>query len=348
MKAIKLITLSCITLIKLSACEKLFLRPNPPTDPLSIFNEYIILVKQKYAMLDAKNVDIDALADSLRSTIPANINEQQLFIKLKIIVERLKDGHSSLIEDQTNPNSMIAQYDLLAGFPPGIDINILFNNYLNKQVNSSIKTLDGGEESDVGFRAIWGRLPDHQDIAYIWIPSWNVTISDEEIEIIFSDIKGTKGLIFDQRLNNGGDPSLAAKFASYFTDKPVYIGFEKFKVGPQSNDFADSPATFKPTNSINKYLKPVMVVTDRNVFSAATSFCYSVDPLPQITFIGQRTGGGSGSVADGWYWGLSVSEFIDAKNHHLDNGFEPDIAVILDTTNKIQDEVIERALQELR
>jgi C-terminal processing protease CtpA/Prc len=133
----------------------------------------------------------------------------------------------------------------------------------------------------------------------------------------------------------------------------VYTGFERFKVGPQSDDFADSHVTLQPTSSSNKFLKPVAVLTDRNVYSASTTFLYSVRPIDQFTTIGQRSGGGSGSVADGylangWKWSLSTSEFIDDLGRHLDDGVDPAIPVALDTMVTTMDEVIERAIVELQ
>lgn len=349
MKFIKIISLFLVIGV-FSSCEKALMDAKPNTDALSVFDEYATLVKEKYAMLEFKNVDIDFLTDSIRNTIQPEIGEEELFDKLGIITTRLRDGHSSLITDRTDPNGLYAGFDLLAGYPVGFDIDILANNYIGKSVNSNMTLLEGGA---AGIRAIWGPLNQDSDIAYLWIPSWNVEISDDEIEQIFSDIKDSKGLIFDMRLNTGGDPSLATKFASYFTDKMVDTGFERFKVGPAVDDFADSPVILQPTSSANKYLKEVRVLTDRNVYSASTTFLYSVDPIETIKTMGQRSGGGSGSVADGylangWYWGLSTSEFIDAKGRHLDDGVEPDISVALDLNDTTKDEVVEAAILELQ
>ena len=137
---------------------------------------------------------------------------------------------------------------------------------------------------------------------------------------------------------------MATKFASYFMDKPVDTGFERFKIGPGPNDFADSPAIIQPTSSTNKYLKKTIVLTDINCYSASTTFLYSVDPIETVQTMGQQSSGGSGAFADGflsngWQWTLSVSEFIDAKGRHLDNGVAPDLPVALDTTNMEVDEV---------
>ncbi|MEE9439868.1 MAG: hypothetical protein V3V14_12755 [Saprospiraceae bacterium] len=94
-------------------------------------------------------------------------------------------------------------------------------------------------------------------------------------------------------------------------------------------------------------------MTDRGCFSATTSFIYSVDPIEQIKTIGQRTGGGSGSVTDGFLLMvgigvLSTSEFFDYKGRHLDDGVEPDNPVVLDLEDMTKDEVLEAAILELK
>lgn len=350
MKYLKIKICLFLFLAVLSSCEKALMESSPETNALAIFDEYATLVQEKYAMLDFKNVDINSLKNSLKGRITNSTSQKELFEILGEITKSLRDGHSSLIEDQGNPNTLSAGFDLEEGYPPGIDGAILVNNYIGNEVNSEIKTLLTGEQA---FRVVWGTLPQNREIGYIWIPSWNVEISDAELEQIFSDIKNTKGLVLDMRGNTGGDPALATKFASYFIDKPVYTGYERFKTGPGPDDFSDSHITLQPSGSASKFLKPVMVLTDRNVYSASTTFLYSIDPVERIKTVGQRTGGGSGSVADGylangWYWSLSTSEFIDAQGRHLDDGVEPDIPVVLNVEDTTKDEVIERAILELQ
>lgn len=351
MNLIKNTLLYLATMTAFASCEKAFMQPNPATSNLAIFNEYAKIVTEKYAMLEYKGVDIDFLADSIRATITEDLNAAELFQKLSVITLRLRDGHSDLtatINGLEEP--AYASFNFLEGFPISIDAQILGDHYIGRSINPTIQFLEG---EGFYFRAIWGTLPQDQEIGYVWIPSWNVDISNDEIEMIFTDLKNTKGLIVDMRQNTGGDPALATKFASYFTDKPIYNGFERFKTGPNPNDFSDSQLTLQPTSSDNKYLKPVAVLTNRYVYSAATTFLYSVDPLENVITIGQISGGGSGSVGDGylangWKWSLSTSEFIDAEGRHLDDGVAPDIPVVFDLMDTTKDEIIERAILELQ
>lgn len=332
-------------LLALFSCEKIIMKPNPGTSNITIFNEYAKLVKEKFGMLEYKGVDIDHLKDSIEATITEDLNEDELFSKLAVITRKLRDGHSSIEKEDT-----FFYYEFYKDYPPGIDRKILLNHYIGEDVAPDITWVKDEETGETNY--IYGHLPQSSDIGYIRIGSWMALITEEEIEKIFASFKNDKGLIFDVRDNGGGDPMLSTQMASYFTNKEIYLGHEQFKIGPGENDFANNDIYLKPSGSANAFSKKVMVLTDIWCFSATTTFMYNLDPLDNITFVGQKSGGGAGSVADGflangWKWDLSVSEFIDLNGNHWDEGREPDIAVALDTTITDKDEVIERALLEL-
>lgn len=323
------------------------MKPNAETDNIAVFEEYGKLIKEKYAMLEFKNVDIDYLMDSLRPFITNEMHKDSLFSKMAIINRRLRDGHSPLYYvDGENFNASF--FDPNAGYPVAFNDTILRNNYTSSIVAPNLSRIaveDGGTSIEV----LYGFLPQSANIAYIRIPSFNITLEDEQLEMIFSEIKNATGCIVDVRGNGGGDPSLATKVASYFMDMTTYTGYERFKTGPGASDFTDSPSNVSPANFSNRFIKPVVVLTDRGCYSATTTLCYSMNPLNHVTFMGQRTGGGSGSVAsgflaNGWNWGLSTSEFIDHLGNHLDDGIDPDIQVLFDNANQSQDEILDEAL----
>jgi hypothetical protein len=296
-------------------------------------------------MLEFKGFDIDHLQDSIGATITDDLTEDELFSKLTIITGKLRDGHSDLSKEDT-----LYSYDFYSDYPPALDREILVNNYIGEGVAPDIIWLK--EDTEDQTKAVYGHLPQSPDIGYIRIGTWMYPFSDEEIEQIFETFKNDKALIFDVRENTGGDPTMSTKFASYFTDKEFYIGYEHFKTGPGENDFAESKLHLRPSPSENKFLEPVMVLTDRLCFSATTTFMYNLNPLDNVHFAGQKSGGGAGSVADGflangWHWDLSTSEFIDLNGDHWDEGHLPDFPVALDTTDKSKDEILEFALMKL-
>ncbi len=354
----KSILISFALLLLFSSCEKILLHPKPETDNKAIFEEYSTLVKEKYAMLEFKGVDINHLIDSISPLVTESNTEKELFDHLALITKKLRDGHSSL-DAYKGLEEFYQAFDINANYPAGFHKEILYSNYLVESANPNMLTIPSGtdlsaiDETNPEPRVIYGKLAQDENIGYFRIASFGVEISDSELETIFGYLKNTDGMILDVRNNGGGDPALSTKIASYFISTSIYTGYERFKIGPAAGDFADSQSNITPISSNNNYLKPVVVLTDRGCFSATTTLCYNMNPLEYVTFMGQRTGGGSGSVADGflangWKWSLSTSEFIDHEGRHLDDGIDPDITVALDTLDTMHDEVLDAAIEYLQ
>ena len=70
-------------------------------------------------------------------------------------------------------------------------------------------------------------------------------------------------------------------------------------LAPVLTIFSDSRMMLQPTNG-TVYKNPVAILTNRGCYSATTTMIYLMNPIPQVTIIGDRTGGGSGSVAEGY------------------------------------------------
>ena len=317
----------------LASCEKIILAPAPASDKISVFEEYWKLVNEKYAMLEFKHVDWQMVYDTTKPKITEAITDAQFFDIMGSMVTHLRDAHSWISNDGINFKGWDKLHD---GYEANSNLQVLFEKYLT----------DFNFTKDTGI--LYTILQDN--IGYMLVPEFE-GFDEKDIESVIKSLETTKGLILDVRDNGGGDPSLAADLASHFTDTEVYAGFERFKSGPGENDFADSKMNLLPTRG-TYYDKPVMVLTNRGCYSATTTMIYMMNPLPQVTFIGDRTGGGSGSVsegylANGWIWAMSTSEFIDFEGRHLDDGFDPDIPVQLDLFDLTEDAIIERALAEL-
>ena len=116
-KIIYLVLVGLIIII--ASCDKILMNPNPETTNTTIFNEYVTLVKEKYAMLEFKGVDIQHLEDSIRAIVNNNMTETELFEQLSIISLRLRDGHSKLEDDK---NRKGAYYDNKSGYPLGFQV----------------------------------------------------------------------------------------------------------------------------------------------------------------------------------------------------------------------------------
>ena len=320
-----------------SNCERIFMEANPETSNQAIYDEYWTLVNEKYSMWSNpdKNLDKEAIHAYTAGLVNETLSQDSLFGIFGYIVLQLKDGHTWI----DNGDSVIV-HDIEALDDINLDQDVVDNIYLK----SDYKTI--GLHNRLKYT-----LLDNDQIGYVELRGFGDEYLDEEVDRMLTYFSNTKGLIFDVRENGGGDPFMATLFARHFADKEYLLGDEYFKTGPGSDDFSSSKMFLTPAEGVI-YSNPVMILTNRLCFSATTSFIYNMDVMPQVKKIGRRTGGGSGGSADGflangWHWQMSTSEFIDLNGTHLDNGVDPDINIILDTTDTSKDEIIERAIQEI-
>ena len=75
--------------------------------------------------------------------------------------------------------------------------------------------------------------------------------------------------------------------------------------------------------------------------------------LPTVTLMGDTTGGGAGvprpcMLANGWEFYTVDTKCLDVQGNHMELGIAPDIYVEMDENNPNVDEILERALLELR
>lgn len=332
-----IIILSMMSLLFLGSCEQLFMTLNPETNNTAIFEEYWKLVSEKFAMFDVpgKNLNREKLYNETRPLVTDSMSTLDLFSVLSRVTLQLMDGHSFLIDEKGRYGAI---YDFESGYPRNLDQEIVDSVYLSGNVKSCGKGLK--------YTFLKGGA-----VGYIQYRDFDKEVAEKMMNTILNYFRDAKGIILDVRGNYGGDPGYAALIASHFTNSKVYAGYERFKTGPEINDFSSSKIYLTPASGII-YSGPVMVLTNIQCFSATTTLIYLLNPLPNVTFIGGRTGGGSGSTADGylangWHWGLSTSEFIDWEGRHLDNGFDPDIHTDLDTNDRTKDEIIEKAVNEI-
>ena len=163
------------------------------------------------------------------------------------------------------------------------------------------------------------------------------------------------GLIVDVRSNSGGLLTAAQTLASVFTNETVTVGYISHKTGPGHSDFSQpQPIILKPGKGL-RWQKPIVVLANRRTYSAANAFVMYMKALPNVTFMGDHTGGGSGlpfssELPGGWSIRFSASPIYNTKMEHTEFGIEPDIRVSI-TRKDYQrgvDTILERARALLR
>jgi hypothetical protein len=125
--------------------------------------------------------------------------------------------------------------------------------------------------------------------------------------------------------------------------------------GPQHDDFSPPEDDHLEPSGRARFLGPVALLTNRRTFSAAESFVLAMRATPNVTVIGDITGGGSGNpiqreMPNGWTFTISrwIERAPDGTTHE-GVGLEPDLpALIPEGQLGTADHILQAAIQHLR
>lgn len=293
------------------------------------------IIDEQYCFLDYKQIDWDAVHDKYRPLITSGMSHDGLFEVLGNMLAELKDGHVNLYAS----HNMARYWDWYLDYPRN------FNESLIEQYLGRDYRIAGGAKYTI--------LEDN--IGYVYYESFASGIGDGNLSEILSYLSVCNGLIIDVRNNGGGNLTNATRMAQRFTNEKVLTGYIQHKTGKGHNDFSEpAPIYIEPSNSI-RWQKKVAVLTNRHSYSATNDFVNSMRYFPNVTLVGDKTGGGSGlpftsELPNGWGVRFSASPHLDARKQHIEFGIDPDKKVDMnkEDENKGIDTIIEEARRLLR
>lgn len=152
------------------------------------------------------------------------------------------------------------------------------------------------------------------------------------------------------RSNGGGNLTNVERLSSRFFNERTLVGYIAHKKGPGHNDFSPLHPKYVESSNRVRYQKPVVVLTNRGCYSATNDFVSIMKYAPNVTVIGDKTGGGSGlpfssELPNGWSVRFSASPMFNAEKEHIEFGVEPDFQVdmLQADKDKMRDTIIEAA-----
>ena len=262
------------------------------------------------------------------------IDEHYCYLDYKGIAE-LKDGHVNLYSAWNTAR----YWDWYLDYPRNFS-EALIEDYL-------------GRDYRIGGGARYTILKDN--IGYVYYPDFSAGIGDGNLDEMLLYLGVCNGLIIDVRGNGGGNLTTSSKLAARFTNERVHVGYLQHKTGPGHSDFSDpEPLYIDPSDGV-RWQKPVVVLTNRHSYSATNDFVNSMRCFPQVTLVGDRTGGGGGmpfssELPNGWGVRFSASPTLDADGQHIEDGIDPDIHVDMTEEDEARgvDTIIEAAREALK
>ena len=298
--------------------------------PQGNFDALWTIIDEQYCFLDYKQIDWDAIYDQYQPLITPDMPNDGLFEVLGNMLAELKDGHVNL-----SSASNTARY---------------WNWYLDYPRNFNESVVEGylGRDYRIGGGAEYTLLDDN--IGYVYYGDFSSGIGDGNLDEMLSYLSICNGLIIDVRNNGGGNLTYATKLAARFTNEKVLTGYIQHKTGKGHSDFSDpEPIYLEPSNSI-RWQKRVVVLMNRHSYSATNDFINSMRYLPNVTLMGDKSGGGSGlpfssELPNGWGVRFSASPHLDAEGQHIEFGIDPDIKLDMNAEDEARgiDTMIEAA-----
>jgi len=321
------------------ACSDMLIDSDPDTNPVTIFESVWAEFDRYYSFFEIKNIDWQEVYAEYRPLIRQNQDGAELFQVLSSMLALFKDGHVSLY----TPHGNFIYSAYWTDYPLNYDKNIVENKYLYNM---------GKTRNDV---ITWGRIT--EDIGYIHISTFSESENQyHKIDGILDELNDIKGLILDVRNNTGGYDRNSEITAAKFADQKRLYAYVQWRSGPGHGDFTPLyEKSVDPANSRN-FDKPIALLTNRKCFSSCESFRLAMGVLPNVTVIGDTTGGGSGNpifreLPNGWVYRIPRwIQYTAEQKHYEGIGLPPDIPVTI-TDNNIAsgvDTIIETAVVTLR
>ncbi len=293
------------------------------------------IIDEHYCFFGEKGVDWDSVHAVYARQIDGTMTDGQLLEVLGNMLAELRDGHVNLY----------ASFDMARywGFHENYPSNYS-DTLVNKYLGTSYKIA-----GNLRYRIL------DDNIGYVRCASFATEAGSGNLDEILLYLAPCRALVIDLRDNGGGLLSAAEKLAARFTNEKRLVGYMRHKTGRGHSDFSSLEEQWlKPASGV-RWQKPVAVLTNRQVFSAANEFVKYMKCCPDVIVVGDNTGGGAGlpfssELPNGWSVRFSACPMYDHNGQSTEQGISPDIAVGLDSDYLAtgRDAIIETARQALR
>ena len=307
--------LSFCILFSFSSCIK---EEEFPDTPQGNFEALWKIIDEHYCFFDYKQheygLDWQQVYEKYKVRVNENMSSSQLFEVLCQMLGELRDGHVNLsaTHDYGRYWSWFESYP--ANFSDTLQRIYLGTDY-KMAAGLDYRILD-------------------DNIGYIRYDSFSSPFGEGNFDAVLSNLMTCRGLIIDVRSNGGGDLTNSYLLASRFCHEKTLVGYIQHKTGTGHSDFSSLEPQYLEESSRLRWYKPVCVLTNRHVFSAANHFAVLMKRLPIAKLVGDRTGGGAGlpmsnSLPNGWVVRYSSVPMYDADRQCTEFGIDPDYNVQL-------------------
>ena len=331
MKKCIIYIIMCISSLFLVSCVDVDEYDNSPKGN---FEALWKIMDEHYCFFDYKRqaygLDWNEVRARYCNRIDATMNSDQPFEVLSEMLAEVRDGHVNL----TSTGDFSRYWSWKEGYPANSS-DTLYRRYLGTDYKIA---------SGLSYRIL------DDNIAYVRYESFQDGIGEGNLDKMLINLMFCNGLILDIRDNGGGNLLYAERLAARFFNERTMVGYIQHKTGTGHSDFSSLEEQWLDPSSNIRWHKPVCVLTNRGVYSAANEFVKYMKLCPSATIVGDHTGGGAGlpfssSLPNGWSVRFSACPMYDIQKQDTEFGISPDVRVDLLQSDLLrgEDTIIEAA-----
>ncbi|MBE7172185.1 MAG: S41 family peptidase [Williamsia sp.] len=342
MKNTPFFALLTLIVLSLTSCSKQLIGTPKGDSPVQTFETLWKDFDEHYGSFIPKQIDWQAQYNKFRPLVSDTMGNRSLFTVLTRMLDTLNDNHVYL-----RPTKETG----LPWYSGGILGRTAVDDFDKKVAQSYLS------QKTVYSPALeYGMFPGN--IGYINIIDFgeNFNRYPAAMDEILSRLKDTKGIVIELRENGGGEDRVAQYIADRFASSRHFSFSSSVRNGPRHSDFS-APVNFytQPAGTF-QYTKPVVMLTNLNVFSTGETFILAMKQNGQVKIAGGITGGAfsdavTRDLPNGWSYRLSIADVRDAQGRNLEGiGIEPAYPV-KNTRSELEqgkDKALEKALQLLQ
>ena len=331
----KIITIASLLLASLVGCQK---HEEFANDPYGNFDALWKEIDEHYCFFKYKDLNWAEIGAKYRAQVLPEMSPTELFDVCAAMLRELKDGHTNLISSWD-----VSRYWIWEQYPQNYDERLINEFYLNFNYRNS---------SGIKYQIL------SNNFGYMYYSSFSSTIGEGNLDNVLAYLASCDGLIIDVRDNGGGFLTNVETLVARFITDDIYAGSISHKTGPGHDDFSEPyDYYFHPADAGRiKFLKPVVVLTNRASYSATNNFVSIMKYVPNVRIVGDTTGGGSGlpftsEIPCGWTVRFSACSILDASGKETEFGVEPSEGCKVDMTAEDRlvgkDTILEKAFSVL-
>ena len=333
MKRLVNILIVMMALLPLASCHD---QPEWKNDPYGNFDALWTILDEHYCFFAYTTVDWQEVRQRYRAKIHGGISSRELFDLCSDMLKELQDGHTNLISTFD-----VSRYWIWEQYPINYDERLIDEHYLH---------FDYRRASGIKYQIL------SNNFAYVYYGDFANGIGDGNLDVILNGVATSDGLVIDVRNNGGGYLTNVETLVGRFIDERTYAGSIQHKNGTGHNDFSEPyDYYFEPARGRVHYNKPVVVLANRGSFSATNNFVSIMKSLPNVTVVGDVTGGGCGlpfnsELPNGWSVRFSSAPITGPDGKLTEFGVEPDVKVDMTEADAAlgKDTILETAFEILK